>query len=101
MLDRIKFSRVMELTTSSNENEAMNALRLANKMLKAAGLTWSQMVQSSERVSRKSHDDTPPPPAGQQESRKRYTSPFGPFSDFGLDEDLFDRIRAEFRAKGL
>lgn len=43
-LDRDKFRRLMMMTTSENDGEALNALRLANHMLVAAGKTWLDVV---------------------------------------------------------
>jgi len=39
-----KLVRIMRMTESSSDGEALNALRLANRMLKAEGKTWEDII---------------------------------------------------------
>lgn len=39
-----KFIKVMKLSTSSFDGEALSSLRLANKMLTASNLTWDNVI---------------------------------------------------------
>jgi hypothetical protein len=43
-LDRNKLAKLMRMTESSHDGEALNALRLANAMLKADGKNWSDIL---------------------------------------------------------
>lgn len=38
--------KVLNLTQSTSDGEALNAIRIANSKLKAAGLTWEQVLSS-------------------------------------------------------
>lgn len=49
MLDRVKFSKLMGMTTSPHDNEALTAVRLANAMLIAENLTWREFLDSSAK----------------------------------------------------
>jgi hypothetical protein len=42
-LDRPRFIRILKLTASSNDSEALIAVRRANAMLHAAGLSWDRL----------------------------------------------------------
>jgi hypothetical protein len=42
-LDRSRFIRILKLTASSNDSEALSAVRRANAMLHAAGLSWDRL----------------------------------------------------------
>lgn len=43
-VDREKLIKLMRMTESNADGEALNALRLANKMLSAAGLHWGNIL---------------------------------------------------------
>lgn len=43
-LDRSRFIRILKLTDSPNDSEALNAVRRANAMLRAAGMSWDRLV---------------------------------------------------------
>lgn len=67
MLDRAKLAKLLALTVSDNDGEAINAMRLANKLVKQAGLDWEQAlapppaVQVVVRGNRVDVDLTPRP----------------------------------------
>jgi hypothetical protein len=42
-LDRSRFIRILKLTASPNDSEALSAVRRANSMLHAAGLSWDRL----------------------------------------------------------
>lgn len=44
MLDRDKLAKVLAMTTSDTDPEALAAIRMANRMLAAAGLTWEAVL---------------------------------------------------------
>lgn len=58
-LDRSKLAKVLALTASDKEGEAINAMRLANKMLEQAGLTWGAVLEQRAAVSIRVFDFTP------------------------------------------
>lgn len=43
-VDKAKLVKLLNLTTSEADNEALTALRLANKMIKEDNLTWAQIL---------------------------------------------------------
>jgi hypothetical protein len=43
-LDRSRFIRILKLTDSPNDSEALSAVRRANALLHAAGLSWDRLV---------------------------------------------------------
>ena len=43
-MDIQKLAKLMMRATSSNDNEALTALRMANSMLDSANLTWEQFI---------------------------------------------------------
>ena len=50
MVDIIKFIKLMELTTSSYDGEALNALRKANAELFKYNLTWNQFLSNKQII---------------------------------------------------
>jgi hypothetical protein len=48
-IDLDKLSRVLQLSTSDNDNEALACIRAANAMLKARDLTWESLIRPSTR----------------------------------------------------
>lgn len=44
-MDRVRFVKLMEMTASDNDGEALNALRMANKMMAAEKLRWGDVLQ--------------------------------------------------------
>jgi hypothetical protein len=42
--NREKFAKLCEMMTSDHDAEALTALRMASRMLKGSGLTWSEIV---------------------------------------------------------
>jgi hypothetical protein len=43
-LDRSRFIRILKLTDSSNDSEALSAVRRANALMHAAGLSWDRLI---------------------------------------------------------
>ncbi len=50
MLDRGRLSKLMAMTTSDNDNEALAALRLANAMLAREKATWEEVLAPATRT---------------------------------------------------
>jgi hypothetical protein len=46
-LDLDRLAKLMEVTTSGHDGEALNALRAANRLLSQAGETWSGVLGSA------------------------------------------------------
>jgi len=46
-LDRAKFVKVLQMTESPVDSEALAAVRMANKMLKDAGVGWTGLISGS------------------------------------------------------
>lgn len=49
MVDKDKLTKLLAMTTSDNDGEALNAMRMANKIVKGAGLTWEQVLTEPPR----------------------------------------------------
>ena len=45
-MDTQKLVKLLNLSDSSNDGEALNSIRFANSLLKKDKLTWSQLIQS-------------------------------------------------------
>lgn len=58
-LDRAKLAKLLALTTSDNDGEALNAVRLANKLVKNANETWDSVLAQQAVVSVRVFDMTP------------------------------------------
>lgn len=43
-MDKSKLAKLLQMTTSDIEGEALTAMRMANKMVKDADLTWDQVL---------------------------------------------------------
>jgi hypothetical protein len=63
-LDRSRFIRILKLTNSANDSEALTAVRRANALLQAAGLSWDGLVI------------LPPPPDPEPQATQDGRDPF-------------------------
>lgn len=45
MIDRKRLSQLLGMTASAHDGEALNAIKLANKMLKSAALSWPDILE--------------------------------------------------------
>lgn len=43
-MDKAKLAKLLAMTTSTHDGEAINAMRLANEMILKAGLTWENVL---------------------------------------------------------
>jgi len=48
-LDREKLAKLLALSTSDNEHEALGCLRAANRMVKAENMTWADVLAGPEK----------------------------------------------------
>lgn len=68
MFDSDRFLKILRLTTSDNDNEALQAVRTANLMLISNDLVWDDVVGSSNKrdfddlYDDDFYPDPPPPP---------------------------------------
>lgn len=46
-LDRVRFVKTLEMTRSSNDHEALAAIRMANAMLDKANVRWTGLISGS------------------------------------------------------
>jgi len=49
-VDRDKLVKLLAMTTSSSDGEALNAMRMANSLIKAAGKTWAEVFASQTTI---------------------------------------------------
>lgn len=47
MLDKARLAKILALTTSDNDGEALSAIRRANAAIKAEGLQWSDLITAA------------------------------------------------------
>lgn len=53
MADKFEtFLKVMEMTTSSHDNEALTALRKANNLLAEQNMTWTELLRAKVKFAR-------------------------------------------------
>lgn len=50
MFDIVKFAKLMQLSTSTYEGEALNAIRMANAILAEADLSWDDFISQKEII---------------------------------------------------
>lgn len=79
-MDNARLVKLLNLTTSDNDHEALSAMRMANKIVREAGKRWNDLigVVVKEKVTRVEWEmkREPPPPK----------------KDFGIAE-MFDVVR--------
>ena len=97
-IDRPKLVKLMGMTQSQNDGEALNAVRLANAMLKVNGISWSSLLDPVT----KSRPAPPPPPKrkpsgpsgrGTSEAAARYDAPKSRFTDPDIGRMLSSLLR--------
>ena len=85
---KLKLSKIMEMTTSTNDAEALVAIRKANALMKAEGLTWENVLlpkkEGTPPVKREyKQPDIQKAPNPQPTSKNKYS---GEEVEFMLDE---------------
>jgi len=103
----VVFAKLMEMTTSSNDSEALVAVRKANAMLGRIGRSWTELLEGKVTMMPGSPFEAIPDPFA-KEQPKRPKSASGPRHDSTTDPDIdsmFDallvgprRITTSFRA---
>lgn len=58
-LDRERLAKLLAMTASDKDGEALNAMRMANRVIEAAGLTWAEVLEQQAAVSVRIFDMTP------------------------------------------
>lgn len=61
MIDRQRLIKLMMMTTSTNDGEALTAVRKANAMLKVEGSDWSKFLSSPSSIGLDRRPQQPPP----------------------------------------
>jgi hypothetical protein len=49
-VDKTKLAKLLAMTTSTHDGEALNAIRMANSMLVVAGLTWTDVLTTEHTL---------------------------------------------------
>jgi len=112
-IDRAKLVKVMMMTESSNDGEVLNAIRMANAMLKANKLDWEKAIAGTSKVSdayaamRGAPQYRPPPrppmkPAGRgtTDTMPEYPRPKSQYTDRNIPrmiESLLRDTKGDFR----
>ena len=50
MLDRERLAKILAMTTSDHDGEALSAMRKANEIIKGEGLTWALLLEQVGRT---------------------------------------------------
>lgn len=92
-MDMDKFIRILNLTRSSSDNEALNAVRMVNRMLELNELTWSELLvhEKPKRINT----------AYSEETERRIKEMFIFINEHkylwpDFDPDLVDSLKADF-----
>lgn len=101
-MDRAKLAKLLALTASDHDHEALSAMRMANAMVKAAGVTWDELLAPPQNViavtiqRNPPWQDMTPRPSPQQDGD--WTAPH--LSDKPTIELMFKTIEAQQRLPG-
>lgn len=49
-MDKVRLVKLLGMTTSEHDGEALNAMRMANDLIKAAGKTWEEVLTAGNVV---------------------------------------------------
>jgi len=49
-MDKVRLAKLLGMTTSEHDGEALNAMRMANDLIKAAGKTWADVLTTENVV---------------------------------------------------
>ncbi len=110
-IDRAKLIKVMAMTQSANDGEALNAIRMANEMLKVKKLDWDKAIAGTSKVSdaysaiRNAPQYRPPPrqqmrPSGRGTTDTMPNRPQSQFTDRNIPrmiESLLRDTKGDFR----
>jgi type II secretory pathway pseudopilin PulG len=69
-IDKEKLVKLLMMTTSDNDSEALVALRMANRLLQSAKLSWIDLFTTDDPAT--SNTPTPPEPKTAQELMNEY-----------------------------
>lgn len=47
-MDKVKLTKLLGMTRSSSDGEALNAMRMANALIEAAGSTWEEVLKDAD-----------------------------------------------------
>lgn len=91
MIDRQRLIKLMMMTTSTNDAEALTALRKANSMLKEDGKDWSSLLGLTAQLNTLKNRPAPPPPRPPMKPAGRGTTDthkYPPPKDRFTDNDI-------------
>lgn len=60
--NKLKFTKLMELSASPIDGEALNALRFANQMLVEADISWTDLINNKDIIIKEVHIKKEPNP---------------------------------------
>lgn len=89
-LDRAKLAKLMAMTTSDQDGEALNALRMANKLIAGAKLSWPEVLGFSS--------STRPPGSTFRDKQHAYEAEQRRGETMG-DRDFGFKARADARSR--
>ncbi len=111
-IDRAKLIKVMAMTQSANDGEALNAIRMANEMLKVNKLDWDKAIAgtssqsnaprsnqpSTYRPPQPTHRPVPRPPMrptgrGTKDTHPGYTGTQTKFTDSSIPKMIKSLLR--------
>ena len=89
-MDLERFEKLLNMTASRHDGEALTALRMANSMLKASGKTWQQLLSPPVRIVERIVEQPRPIPVAEMLDQLRHDN---------CDNDFFMSLYEQFRSK--
>ena len=90
------FLKVMEMTTSSHDNEALTAMRKANTLLAEQNMTWTELLRAKVKFTRASSTAEERTDKAYREDGERKGHHYGPDEELdAMFQDLVESIPAE------
>ncbi len=97
LYDFNRLVKFMELATSSNDGEALNALRMANKLLEANKVTWAKVFGRLVTIEVEEGAAVDPPPANRFQGGPVTPSPAQAAAKSQEQRDQDDHVRHVFQ----
>jgi hypothetical protein len=58
-MDRDKLVKLLNMTTSKNDGEALNAIRMSNELLQRASVSWDELLALGEKATQSNPSELP------------------------------------------
>lgn len=98
-MDRDKLAKLLAMTTSDNDGEALNAVRAANRIVKESGMSWQDVLRQAvvHETNITLHRGAPPPGAYQAAPQQDWGGIAAHLKDKVIIDTMFRGIFAQQR----